>query len=293
MIETNNDALSAGKTTQCIFCNTVLTKPIKGGPDLPTDKAKEHVLKSSFITELNHDATKVHINRMAGEEVIEKRSPFAQAYLAGEVCRDCNRGWIDTLDISVADIVLAAAKSPDAIISFSPAEALALSRWLLKMACTFESTDTKDRRFIPANIRSSLKTPGYLPPRFVSFYVKLDHQAHHIAPSIIDVWIDHVGQAPLAFTPETQSKRLKFGVQYDNVIFGCAYFDEPGVQFEGISGIHNQILCTPDTSLNVSNHPALEALLDGRTVTALSGTFISKYLVSITAIQPRFVMATI
>lgn len=276
------------RNSRCIFCDVLLTKSPVGSPR-SSDKAKEHVLKKSFITELGHDATKVYTDIHAGHELIDKRNLYAQGYLAGEVCRGCNCGWIDELDISVAHIVLAAARSAAQTISFTDIEAVALSRWLLKMACALESTDASDRRHIPEQVRLSVRRPGYLPPNFISFYGKLPPPVHELGPAIVDMWPCRA-PVPVALTAGNQSKRLKFGVQYDHAVFGCAYVDEPGIAFEGVSGVHNKIFVSSDTSLLLSMNPDLCAITSGPLKHSFADTKLNRFLAAMKADKPIYVL---
>nr|WP_315261049.1 hypothetical protein [uncultured Duganella sp.] len=285
MMKTNSELPQPAKKTHCIFCDKLLTKTT-AGPARPSDRAKEHVLKKSFITALGHDATKVHTDIYSGPKLIGQRSPYAQGYLAGEVCRECNNGWMDTLDISIAHIVLAAARSPAPRISFTNTEAVALSRWLLKMACVFESTDSRERRHIPADVRLAVKRPGYLPANFVAFYGKLKHPARKLGPAIMDFW-PISAQTPLAITTaSSQFKRLKFGVQYNHAIFGCAYVDEPGIAFAGVPGVHNKIFSSSDTSFKLSEDPFLLNLMMGPPKFGFADTDLNRFLAAVKADKP-------
>lgn len=270
---------------RCIFCNIILTKSPQG-KERDSDKAKEHILKREFINLLGHEATRLPVSFSSSTNIVETREPNALSFVAGEVCRGCNGGWMNELDMSVAKIVLSAASSESAVISFSSEEAVLISRWLLKLACVVESTDAIARRHIPAHIRYSVKNPGYLPQNFVSFYGILPKASHSIGPSILDVWLhDSYAPTPIALQPGNQSKRLKFAVQYNRALFGCAYVHEPGIVFRGITHMHTPIFISSDTSFSASLHPEIAKSFDGLLGKTMADSTTNRWLLGILAHQ--------
>ncbi len=223
----------------CIFCGLPLKK--RGS------KSKEHILRKSWLDALGHGKTQIYLDRVnrAGI-IIDQQNIIANSLLSGKVCGKCNNGWMNDLDLAVEHIILSIASRQYGyqylLSNLTASDKKNLSRWLLKTACTFLYTDTEDRIHIPSSIVKSIKNDTYLPKGFFSFigFNPSTDNSKNIEVSSLDVW--HF------FNDDEKSRmerigHLKFGVLYDNVIFGCAYIDWPNPLFVGVPNIHYPLLC--------------------------------------------------
>lgn len=210
----------------CIFCRSPLT----------TDsRAKEHVLRNSWLRELGHRKTELALGKFSKHGFIGEQRLVADQLQAGEVCAACNGGWMDYLDRRVEHIVLGLAREPGTGISVDRDDARTLARWLLKTACAFIHTDSRERRHIPRAVLSRVRRDGFLPPGFVAFGARSSVAERGIGIANLDMWPFSSMQR---LNATSQMGRLKFGVRYDNVLLGCSYVNCEAPVFEGIAGFH-------------------------------------------------------
>lgn len=182
-------------------------------------RAKEHVLKRSWLRDLGHDTLNMAGEKMRGTASSRVKDMPADQILTGEVCSLCNNGWMNQLDQNVEDIIMSLAKQPGTVdqIQLSQEQGRLVARWLLKTACTYEFTDSKYRRHIPRSILSRVREPNYLPDGFLAFVMRSSIGENNLEINSLDVWPGYCAEFP-------QSMRLKFAVRYDNVVLGCCYW---------------------------------------------------------------------
>lgn len=183
----------------------------------------------------------MHRTCSSRETLLDFRTIPAISVLTGDVCGECNYGWMEQLDKNIEEIVMKLSKNSglNIEINISQKDARNIGRWLLKVACVHQYTDTIDRRHIPLSIRSSLRTDDYLPPSFVVFAIRSWMNTPGLDISILDVWSESEAETLTNFP---QSTRLKFGIRYDNVIFGCCYVHSENPTFIGIDGFHYPLI---------------------------------------------------
>lgn len=210
----------------CIFCQATLSA---------NNRAKEHVFRNSWLRALGHKKTGISFAKFSTHGFISDRSLAADQLQAGEVCANCNGGWMNHLDLKVEHIVLGLARTPGEGIHLSQLDARTVGRWLLKTACSFVHTDSRERRHVPRSVLSNIRRDNYLPPGFVAFAARSLVPIKHVAISSWDVWPE-TSSGNLLGMPQTQ--RLKFGIQYDNVILGCSYVNCAAPVFTGVAGLH-------------------------------------------------------
>lgn len=217
---------------ECMFC---------GIPLNAENRAKEHVLRNSWLKRLGLSKHPISISLMRQHEKHKGRKLAADQLQTGEVCRRCNGGWMDHLDKKIEHIVLAYASDPLNAPPIGTQEARDLARWLLKVACVYEYTDEPQRRHIPKHVLRKVRQHNYLPRGVFAFFEVFDGEdgLSHVSVSSLDGWILDWSEGVTALP---QSKRMKFAIQYNKVIFGFVHVDAPGVVFTGAAGIHVPIL---------------------------------------------------
>jgi hypothetical protein len=209
----------------CAFCDASLSGKTR---------AKEHVYRDSWLVKLAHSETVTPLDLQSGTQLIEQRKPVADQVQAGAVCRSCNNGWMNDLDVAVEDVVLTLARSEKAIDR--PGLERDMSLWLFKTAFAFSLVDKPERRHVPKEMMHDLRK-GKLPRYFITFIKHVHGHDHHIGASLSDFW-PSTGE-PFIGLP--QHTRFKFGIQYNNVIFGCAYATWDDAVFVTQSAYHNLI----------------------------------------------------
>lgn len=222
---------------KCYFCNVDLSK---------ANRSNEHIYKKSWLLALGLDKYENHLLYQRGLSVVTERKVPAISVLGGAVCNSCNNGWMNDIDTRVEEIVLPLARGTELNLENvikTESDQIALSRWILKTACAFEATDKSDRRHIPLRIKSALAkkdNPEYLPEGFVSFIVQIPPEQGFsgVTISSLDFWRG-LGEG------HPQFRRLKFAIQYNNIIFGCVYYLSSNIIpiFNFTPGYHQILLC--------------------------------------------------
>jgi hypothetical protein len=206
------------------------------------NRAKEHVLRNSWLKKLELSKHLISISLMRQHEKLKGRKLTADQLQTGEVCKRCNGGWMNHLDKKIEHIVLAYAADPLNASPIGKQEARDLTRWLLKVACVYEYTDEPHRRHIPRHVLHQVRRHNYLPRGVFAFFEICgdeEDDVNHVSVSSFDGWMLDWSKGVAALP---QSKRMKFAIQYNKVIFGFVHVDAPGVVFTGAAGIHIPIL---------------------------------------------------
>ena len=204
------------------------------GVNLGRNRAKEHILRNSWLKELGHSKSQIVLDMSSSEAFLEKRNLVADQLQAGEICNECNGGWMNDRDLAVEEVVLGLARSKN--LQEKSGRARDISLWIFKTGFTFCLTDYTYRRHVPPEIMANLKH-GILPSAFVTFIHHAPLGERHVATSMADIWPEDGA----SFVFSEQKHRFKFGVQYDEIIFGCVYVTWPGAIFVLDPSIHSVI----------------------------------------------------
>ncbi len=156
-------------------------------------------------------------------------------YVAKDICRVCNNGWMNNVDKAVDSLIMSIARKERDLLSFNPGEVFSLSRWVFKTACANESTKEPEARGISKEVFRSAHIDTFLPDGFISFVTKVppETMTEKIAASLVNVWF-----SPDHFLKADPSNSVKFGAQYKHVIIGCAWVTGGIPTFIGHHAIH-------------------------------------------------------
>jgi hypothetical protein len=213
----------------CAFCEAQLTHG-KGG-----SRAREHVFKKSWIQALGHQEKQIHLDHFRKEKLVKSTSRPAIHFLAGDVCDGCNNGWMNDVDKAVEPYILSLAMGRMKIHELNQEASLAIARWLMKTAATFELADSKDRRHISREMLLSIPNQNFIPKGFGAFAYQFDEPQRELGACIIDGMLSlDAGVNKVYVEPE----RLKFGIQYDNIMLGCCFVNYPDPLFLSLPGMH-------------------------------------------------------
>jgi hypothetical protein len=227
---------------KCLFCELPLNN---------SNRAKEHVLRNSWLRNLGHQKTHLDSTRFSSKGAIGFKKFPADQLQAGEVCRRCNNGWMNSLDLQVESVIMKLAAEPKELPMLHSSEKLLLGRWLLKTAATYEYTDGRDRRHIPNEMLKCIREVDFLPPGFLVVIGRPSTPQIGVGIGQYDMWRVLEG-AQLALQP--QSTRLKFGVQYNNILLACCYVQVDNPVFYGIAGLHFPVF-TSDCEVRLLDAP--------------------------------------
>ena len=213
----------------CAFCGEALTQGNAG------TRAREHVFKKSWIEALGHGNTNLDFIRYRKENFLENVRRPAIKFLAGDICGDCNSGWMNEVDLRAEEYILGAAKGNLTPSEFNANGRFAIARWLLKTAATFMLSEPKERRHIPQSTLRKISRPDFLPKGFVAFFFQYQNDFKYLGAANMDA---HLQLDSGISKRVTKSERLKFGIQYDRFLVGCAYVGCKNPVFIGLPRLH-------------------------------------------------------
>lgn len=251
-----------------MFCKT----PLHGG-----NRAKEHVLRNSWLKKLNHQKTQIGVDNFSKHGHINSKAFAADQLQAGEVCESCNNGWMNFLDRKVEHIVLGLATNSFSVTSLNRQETRDLARWLLKTACTFIYTDSKGRRHIPNSILGQVRRHNFLPAGFFMFCALSTAPQKNVGAASVDMWPTE--SIPI-LSALPQSTRMKFGVQYDCLLLGFAWLKVPSPTFTALAGFHHTLLTSQAKAALL---PASPEILDDELILpdGVAPTILNKFLLHV------------
>lgn len=263
---------------KCIFCNTLL-----GDKGTPSGSSKEHIFPQWYLEQykLRYEQLLVNVQEAASTTNLEQdlllslqlnefpteRTPSANKFVHGKVCRQCNTGWMAKLEGKMArEFNKICTKSSNFEKINLDIKAL-LSNWAIKTAMVFNDYKPSEPHMFPKNTYQQMAKGKYKPPKhFHVFLTKMDF----IDPFFIsNVPSFVVSGVPIESAEIMVRKSVKVLFQMQNLLFLIIYWPN---KFSNIS--YSPELCTPLTigSHTESNKSLTE--MDPRLKIALNIEFI-------------------
>ena len=128
------------KMKSCVFCRSNLAN---------AGRAREHILprwlqeawklRAEFVEPTHYDEK---------YNVVSTRRHTFDSFLAGNICRPCNNGWMSALEAQCKDLILELASGRRRIIELNDEDALRLARWTAKTAFALH-TSANWHRIVP------------------------------------------------------------------------------------------------------------------------------------------------
>lgn len=203
----------------CVFCDVDLTRE---------NRSNEHVIRKAWLRAFGYLDAEIRAVQSSGLTQLAVRVFQASGFVAGEVCRSCNNGWMERLDGEAQGVVLLMAMGrlhPRALTR--PVRKL-VAWWALKTIFAFGMTDAVGRRHIPAEYRFKLRA-GMLPPGSISIQACI-RPMEALGVSIVDAWPSNDSSSFILGRP--QSRRLKFGISFGHMVLaGSCLFDAAHVRY--------------------------------------------------------------
>ena len=140
----------------CLFCQAKLTK---------SNRSKEHTVPRWIVRRLRCEDD-VYLSKTltypnVPNEVLAQRTQAITSLVLGNVCTNCNNGWMSQLETDTAPLLGALWKQTSPTI-LTPAQCLTLARWTFKTAATISySSDYK--KIIPIQHIHDFGTTQRLP----------------------------------------------------------------------------------------------------------------------------------
>lgn len=150
----------------CVFCDSLLSKD---------NRSKEHVIPQWLLDYLEIREEKIKPTHFSSEgQTISIRSHTLEGLLAGQVCENCNGGWMSQLEQKAIPILKPLIKAEKSVVELSEAERQILGRWTAKTAYTLNSCSNYLKN-IPSNHFKHIRNKADTLP----FKVSTFGQQHH------------------------------------------------------------------------------------------------------------------
>lgn len=138
---------------QCAFCNQHLTND---------NRSKEHVIPRWLLDFLKISEEIIEPTHFSHDGTINsKRHHTVERLVAGQVCRDCNGGWMSQLEQEAIPILKPLITGESVIVNLSDKERQIIGRWAAKTAFALNSSSNylknvprEHFNFIKANLES-------------------------------------------------------------------------------------------------------------------------------------------
>jgi hypothetical protein len=151
------------RVTNCIFCGVLLKPSRREKPDSRTD---EHVYARWYRDNVVNQKIKMFTSD--GTTATMHRQPSLEAFVNSAVCRECNSGWMSTLETQVDPIFEKLTNGTD-ISVLTPEEVETLARWAGKTAIVLGYV-TPISAIVPQFIRRTFLPQSTTPPHMRLFY---------------------------------------------------------------------------------------------------------------------------
>ena len=163
--------MSALKNTsvydRCVFCDVPLTSSQK---QRLSSRTEEHVFARWFRDDIVNRNIKMFTATL-GEAPILQRQPPLETLVNSRVCRECNNGWMSTMEESVAPVIRGITSGRN-IECLSKPEIELLARWTGKTAVVLSHVTPQLQR-VPMQASKSLH-PRSEHPKLRFFYSKIE-----------------------------------------------------------------------------------------------------------------------
>jgi hypothetical protein len=163
---------------------------------LAAKRSREHVFPKWLLKVLGMASWSVRTSHYdsAGVEKNVRRHTLDQLVLGG-VCRECNHGWLSTLEQTAGPLVRSLAFGHRGVQSLDPAERFTVSRWAIKTAVTLNLASGFEREFPQRVVREFAAQPLAIPSGLFVL------AAQRSGPSTID-WLQAAGMNFYSQRPE-------------------------------------------------------------------------------------------
>jgi hypothetical protein len=158
--------MTTNKLKLCVFCDNQLTKE---------NRSKEHIIPQWLLDFLGireetiqptHFSSKGHTN--------STRHHTLDNLLAGQICEECNNGWMSSLEQDAIPILKPLIAGDRVIVDLDDTERQIIGRWTSKTALTLNSASNYLKNIPSDHYKYTMTTAGSLPSGVFSFA-----QQHH------------------------------------------------------------------------------------------------------------------
>jgi hypothetical protein len=196
----------------CLFCTTPLT-----------ERAREHVIPQWLIDYLGIRDEDLFqgIAQTQDGALLKQRTHVAQSFVEGRVCKQCNSGWMSSLENQIRPFLLDLMSGQRSLHALSAEERLLLARWTAKTAFVLSCAAPLDA-VVPEDHPRTLKELSDTLPAGVGVFANQHEPTGKFSYVQKNHW--------LRFSDEEQPEhpqRYKVALQLQNLILLVAHWPPP------------------------------------------------------------------
>ena len=196
----------------CMFCTNRLT-----------DRAGEHIIPQWLMDYLGvkDEDLLQGIAQAQDGALLKQRTHVAQGFVDGRVCKECNNGWIGSLESQVRPLLRDLMSGQRTLHALSAEERLLLARWTAKTAFVLSDAAPLDA-VVPEDHPQTLKNIADTLPAGVGVFANQHEPTGKFSYVQKNHW--------LRFSEEEQPEhpqRYKIALQLQNLILLIAHWPPP------------------------------------------------------------------
>lgn len=154
------------KQKSCVFCQTLLTKE---------NRSKEHVIPQWLLDFLDIRQEKIQPTHFSHQGHLKStRDHSLESLIAGQVCEECNGGWMSNLEQETIPILKPLITGVRVVVELNDKERQILGRWTAKTAFALNSSSNYLKN-VPVDHYEYVRTHSDSLPEKVSTF----GQQHH------------------------------------------------------------------------------------------------------------------
>jgi hypothetical protein len=216
--------------SECVFCKR----------DLRGEAAEEHIFPKWLLRHLGIPKTDKLFQASADAATLdidesEARVHGTWRFVEGNVCKDCNGGWMRRLEDETAPGLKILMKEGGRIVAFSAPQRKLLARWAAKTAFLIANVAPFDRPVPPGHLWA-MNDGGDVPPG-VFAYAGQSGTNTRTAYIQSTMW-PQIHSTRFGIRVGAMSNAYKIGLQIQDLLLLVAFTPQSGVEFATAAGIH-------------------------------------------------------
>ena len=198
----------------CLFCEELINSE---------NKSIEHVIPKWLLELLQIKDLEIEPSHITPEEnLVSKRKHNLESLKAGNICRDCNNGWMSKLENEAKPIIEDLISLKRLCIDLNDQERLILARWTTKTAYTLNAGSNYHKNIPPEHYSYLYKNKNLLPANVWSFA-----QQHHASQAFYwlqwPAWALNNVEENHAEIEQLKTQAYKISFQFSNLLLTVFY----------------------------------------------------------------------
>ena len=158
------------------------------------------------------------------EDIVSARSHQLNRLVAGGICKDCNNGWMSSLEVEAMPLLINLFKNETSVVDLNQSQRFTIARWAMKTALTLNHSSNFLKSVPKAHFSHLYSHPTTLPENVVVFAQNHDfNQNFYWLQS--STWIVHDADdiADEATKKCLQEKGYKIAFQFRGLLIVVAF----------------------------------------------------------------------